>query len=319
MPTPYKETSLAQLRGFCETARLGSFSAAAAALGVAQPTVWKLVHALEKHLGRKLFEVDNRGCVPTEAGRLLHTLAASCLTNVDGLAARLGAALDAAEVRVTVAGTPRQLGEDLVPCVAEFVRANPRVRFAFLEMDTDEVAGAVDDGRAQIGFTPAALTRKAHPRLTCDPWYALDVLLVVRTDHPLARRRRVRLRDLAGHHVLFPEANLRDFPNPAALAALRLHESGPQWVEARQANVLRRCVLHGLGSLLLLGRAGDYAHPDLTERVLSPEVGKSSIFLVRRAGVDHHPAVGAFAEAVRRRLSAGGTGPPAGPGRRPRG
>ncbi|VTU01608.1 unnamed protein product [Gemmataceae bacterium] len=49
--------------------------------------------------------------------------------------------------------------------------------------------------------------------------------------------------------------------------------------------------------------------------MLSPELGKSGIFLVRQAGVDHHPAVGEFAEAVRRRLSADGMGPPAGTAR----
>jgi DNA-binding transcriptional LysR family regulator len=308
MTQSYKELSLPQLRGFCETARLGSLSAAAASLGLAQPTVWKLVHSLEKRLGRPLFEIDTRGCRPTEAGRALYALASSCLTNVDTLPGRLAEVLDAAEIRVRVAGPPRQLGEDLVPCAAEFVRRNPRVRFAFQETDTDRVAEAVDDGRAEIGFTPAGFDRKAYPRLECDPWYALDVLLVMRTDHPLAGRKRVRLKDVAPYPVLFPRANLNDFPNPAPLAALRLDERSPQWVEARHASILRHCVLHGLGSLLLLGRAGKTGHPDLTERVMSAELGKSTVFLVRQAGVEHHPAVAEFTDLVRTTLSAGGAG-----------
>src|SRR5262249_12425733 len=158
--------------------------------------VWKLVHSLEKQLGRSLFEIDNRGCRPTEAGRLLYSFASPCLTNVEALSERLAEALDEAEVRITVAGSPRQLGQDLVPCIAEFVRHSPRIRFTFLEMGTNEVARAVDEGRAQLGFTPAACTRKQFPRLTCHSWYDLDVLLVMRIDHPLAKRRRVKLKDL---------------------------------------------------------------------------------------------------------------------------
>jgi DNA-binding transcriptional LysR family regulator len=301
---PYKDLSLPQLRSFCETARLGSLSAAAAALGLAQPTVWKLVHALEKQFGRPLFETDPRGCRPTDAGRLLYTLAAACLANVDALPDRIRELLDAAEVKVTIASTPRLFAEDLVPCVAEFVRRRPNARFVFREMETNEVTRAVDDGQAQLGFTPAVGDQEKYPRVACEPWYALDVLLVLRTDHPLARRKRVRVKDLTAHPILFPRTNLNDFPNPAPLAALRLDEQSPQWVDARQASILRRCVLHGLGSLLLLGRPGEWAHPELTERVMSPELGKSTIYLVRQAGVDHHPIVAEFAELVRNKLSA---------------
>lgn len=306
MPLPYKELSLPQLRSFCETARLGSLSAAAASLGLAQPTVWKLVHSLEKLLGHSLFETDPRGCRPTEAGRLLYTLASSSLTNVDSLPARLQELLAQAEIRITIASTPRLFAEDLVQCVAEFVRLHPQVRFAFHEMDTNEVTEAVDKGEAQFGLTPAVCDRKKYPRIACDPWYTLDVLLVLRTDHPLARKKEVRLKDLTAHPILFPRSNLYDFPNPAPLIALRLDERSPQWIEARQASILRRCVLHGLGSLLLLGRPGELQHPQLTERVMSAELGKSSIYLVRQSGVEYHPLVAEFTELVRTRLSSDG-------------
>ncbi len=49
----YKEGRLQQLRSFCETARLGSLAAAAQALGLAEPTVWEQVHALERQFAAK--------------------------------------------------------------------------------------------------------------------------------------------------------------------------------------------------------------------------------------------------------------------------
>jgi DNA-binding transcriptional LysR family regulator len=310
VPTAYKELSLPQLRSFCETARLGSLSAAAASLDLAQPTVWKLVHSLEKLLGLTLFETDRRGCRPTAAGRALYALASSCVTNVTTLPDRLKELLAATEVRVVIASTPRLFAEDLVPCVGEFVKTRPQVRFSFREMETNQVARAVDDGKAHVGFTPAVCDRRQYPRLVCDPWYSLDVLLVLRADHPLARRKRVRVKDLTAHPLLFPPTNLYDFPNPAPLAALRLDERSPQWVDARQASILRRCVQHGLGSLLLLGRPGEWLPPGVTERVMSAELGKSTIYLMRQAGVEHHPIVTEFAELVRARLAEGGKAAP---------
>src|SRR5438477_253251 len=84
-----------------------------------------------------------------------------------------------------------------LPCAAAFVRRQPQVRFIFHELQVDEVAGAVDDGRADIGFTPVGLeARPTFRLLTFEPWYHLDVLLITPHNHPLARRRRVALADL---------------------------------------------------------------------------------------------------------------------------
>ena len=57
-----------QARAFLVTAREGSYSAAALALGVAQPTIGRQVAALEAELGVTLFERVGRGLTLTPAG-----------------------------------------------------------------------------------------------------------------------------------------------------------------------------------------------------------------------------------------------------------
>ena len=57
----YKDSTAQQLRSFCETARSGSISGAAARLGLATPTVWHQVRALEREFGEPLFESHGRG------------------------------------------------------------------------------------------------------------------------------------------------------------------------------------------------------------------------------------------------------------------
>ena len=68
----YKELTLSELRCFFETVRKGSFSAAAAALGVSHPTVLQQVRALESQLGAKLVEppASQRGDATAEKGQL---------------------------------------------------------------------------------------------------------------------------------------------------------------------------------------------------------------------------------------------------------
>src|ERR1700724_661400 len=81
----YKEVRLQHLRSFCETARLGSLAAAAGALGLAQPTVWEQVHALEREFAAQLVEPHGRGCRLTAAGQLLVELSASLVAGIDAL------------------------------------------------------------------------------------------------------------------------------------------------------------------------------------------------------------------------------------------
>ncbi|MFF5211179.1 LysR family transcriptional regulator [Streptosporangium sp. NPDC000396] len=74
--------SLHQLRCFLATLDRGSFTAAAAELGYAQPSVSEQVRLLERHLDAPLFRRAGRGLVPTEAARALYPHAVAALTAV---------------------------------------------------------------------------------------------------------------------------------------------------------------------------------------------------------------------------------------------
>src|SRR5213079_2753032 len=62
---------LRRLEVFAKVAELGSFSRAADALSLTQPTVSEHVRALEDELGVQLLDRLGRGAAPTHAGRLL--------------------------------------------------------------------------------------------------------------------------------------------------------------------------------------------------------------------------------------------------------
>ena len=64
-----------EIRTAYEVARLGTISAAAAALGLHRATVVRHVEALEAELGAKLFQRNPRGYVPTDVGEDLFQVA----------------------------------------------------------------------------------------------------------------------------------------------------------------------------------------------------------------------------------------------------
>ncbi|MFI1171584.1 LysR family transcriptional regulator [Streptomyces melanogenes] len=78
---PHAPLDLTHLRTFLAVHRTGSFTAAARLLSLSQPTVTTQIRALERQLGRELFERLPRGVAPTPYA--------------DDLAARVAAPLDA--------------------------------------------------------------------------------------------------------------------------------------------------------------------------------------------------------------------------------
>jgi DNA-binding transcriptional LysR family regulator len=307
--TAYKDVTLQQLRSFCATARHGSFTAAAAALDLAHPTVWKQVHSLEQTFGAKLVEPHVRGCRLTEAGVILRDLTEPNVINLDvaELRARFGEALGHSNVAITIASTPRILADDLAPCIAAFVLQWPRVRFTLREANGDDVAALVENGAATFGFTTHVENRERFPALTLEPWYRLEIVLLTPRDHPLALKRRVRPEDLKPYPLVDAWNALRDTPAHGTLVELGLYRTEPRWVEARHVEVIRRCVESGLGIALVTALGPRKPNSVLHERVMHC-FGRVTVYRVSRKGVNQHAAIQAFGEEVRLRLSRDASG-----------
>src|SRR5689334_16724192 len=105
--------TISQLRAFVTVAELGSFSAAAVQLGVAQSSVSRAVACLEDAVGRVLLDRSSRAS-PTSAGAAVFRDARQALALVDGLGE--AAAGEAVQGIVRIAAF-RSAGEHLLPAV----------------------------------------------------------------------------------------------------------------------------------------------------------------------------------------------------------
>lgn len=143
---------LRQLEYYVATLRHGSFSAAAEALHLAQPSVSEAVRRLEAELGVTLLARAGRGVQPTDAGLVLGDHAERVLAEVD--AARTAVA----EVRELRGGTATfgMLGTsrfyDVAGIVDAFHRRHSAVRVKVVGLNSSEVADAVREGSIEAGL-----------------------------------------------------------------------------------------------------------------------------------------------------------------------
>jgi DNA-binding transcriptional LysR family regulator len=144
--------TLQQLRYFLATADQGSFSAAAAGLRLAQPSVSEQVRLLEAELGVALFVRAGRTLTLTEAGRMLRRHAGRILAAVDEARSAV------AEVRRVLTGTVTLgvFGTASYHFVGEviegFRRRHPGVRVRLVGENSAQVVDDVRAGRLEAGL-----------------------------------------------------------------------------------------------------------------------------------------------------------------------
>ena len=144
--------TLQQLQYVLAAFEHGSFSAAAEALHLAQPSLSEQVRRLEAELGVRLFQRVGRGLVPTEAGRALRPHAEAVLAAVEAARMSVGAVreLRAGTAAFGTFGTARMyLGTDLVE---DFRRSHPEVRVRIVGQNSSETVAAIRDGELEAGL-----------------------------------------------------------------------------------------------------------------------------------------------------------------------
>jgi DNA-binding transcriptional LysR family regulator len=188
-----------RMRVLREVATQGSFSAAAEALSYTQSAVSQQIAALEREAGTKLVERSARGIRLTDAGEALVRHTEAVLSNLAEAEAELEALAGVRGGRVRLASFP-SAGSAIVPqAIANFRSRHPAVELNLIEAEPEESLPRVRSGELEIAltYTPSLLSNEGLAgfeveTLLDDPFY-----VVLPKGHPLEKRPRVRLKDLA--------------------------------------------------------------------------------------------------------------------------
>lgn len=191
------------LAAFLEIADAGSFSAAAGRLHLSQPAISKRIAALESRLDSRLFDRIGRRVLLTEAGRTLLPYARRVREDLEDGRRALSHLSAQVQGRLTI-GTSHHIGlHRLPPVLKAYAHDHPEVDLDIQFMDSEVACQAVLAGKLELGIV--TLPTEPLPGLQAELIWDDPLAVVVSPEHPLARRKRVSLAELAGHPAVLPD------------------------------------------------------------------------------------------------------------------
>jgi DNA-binding transcriptional LysR family regulator len=188
-----------------EVARSGSIRKAAVQLNVTASAVNRRIMDLEEELGAPLFERRPRGVRLTAAGEVF----VNYLRQQDGEVERMKSQIE--DLKGMRRGTVRiacsqALALEFLPRqIGEFRKRHPFVAFDVQVYDHEQAMAALAAYEVDLAlvFRPPFLAN-FQPLMTLEQ----RIVAVMSSEHPLAAKRTVRLRDCAAYPVALPERSI---------------------------------------------------------------------------------------------------------------
>jgi DNA-binding transcriptional LysR family regulator len=194
---------LRQIRSFLSIAETLHFGRTAELIHLSQPALSLQIRALEEEVGVRLFDRNRRKTTLTAAGLAFRDDAAAALAQLDQAVrrARLAANGKLGLLRIGFIST---VGSAIVPnIVRQFGELNPEVEFSLRAITTADQVQMLEAGSLDIGFF--RLPIGAHSALDVVTVHREPFVLVVPSAHKLAKRKRVRLREVSGQDFVMYE------------------------------------------------------------------------------------------------------------------
>jgi DNA-binding transcriptional LysR family regulator len=191
---------LRQLRYFIAVAERLSFSKAAQHLHITVPPLSRQVRQLEEEFGVELFVRDRRHVALTDAGRALLREAKALVTQSAQVTdcMRLARCGEAGLVKV---GIGMGLGEPISRVLIEHSKQFPSVDLQYCDMFSSWQNKALIDGDIDVGFL-RPFVDSAH--LMTEVLFQENFVVHLSRTNPLAKRRTLKIKDLAAETLLLP-------------------------------------------------------------------------------------------------------------------
>src|SRR2546423_2724118 len=191
-----------RMRLLVEIERQGSVSAAAASIGIGQPSASQHLRLLEAAAGQRLVERSGRGSRLTEAGHLLAARAAQALTSLGAAEEELDA-LAGLRTGTIHLGASTAPGVYLLPdTLGCFRRDHPGVTVEVEVAASDEILKRLLAGRVQLALVGAS---EADERIELEPFLEDEIVGVARPGLVPLQNGRLALKKLSEFMLLSRE------------------------------------------------------------------------------------------------------------------
>ena len=188
-----------------EVARMGSIRKAAEHLNLTPSAMNRRIQDLEAEVGTPLFERRPRGVKLTTAGEMFVRYARSQIAEAGRMKSHVEDLRGLRRGPVLIACSQALALDFLAVRIANFHELHPKVTFDLKVMDHDRALGAL----AAYDVDLALVYRPAMwPTLRVIASVPQRLVAIVRSDHPFARRKSVRLSECSEYPVALPDRTL---------------------------------------------------------------------------------------------------------------
>ncbi|UVI27765.1 LysR family transcriptional regulator [Paenibacillus spongiae] len=270
------------LQYITEIVRYNSFTKAADALHITQPTISKMIKNLENELNIELFIRGGKQIKLTDAGKAIHNYAGPILQLFDNLQAEIDdlTYLKKGSIRI---GLPPMAGSRFFPgVIKKFQDRYPGITLALVEDGARKVEESVAEGTLDVGV----VLWPADPDIFDSfPLVEDRLKVILHPSHPFASREMIGLGELAEERFIL-------FNTEFALHNRIIKECistgfTPRIVyESSQWDFIGEMVAENLGIAMLPSRICAALHPDKVRSVplVSPAIPWRLVMVWRREG-----------------------------------
>jgi DNA-binding transcriptional LysR family regulator len=289
-----------RLTVFREVIGRGSFSEAADALSYSQSAVSQAIATLEGEAGVALIERSRGGVRPTVAGAALAGHVGGILAQMEAAEAEIAAIGAGHGGRLRAASFPTA-GATLMPqAIAGFRASHPGVDVTLAEGEPEEIAPRLRAGEFDLAllFEFEAVGERLGTgirrfELLDDPLH-----LALRHDHPLAKRKLLRLEDLREESLVQTSAS-----SPCARQVVRsCHAAGFEpdvSFESDDYQTVQGLVAAGVGVALIPRLALSTVRDDIRVRALHPASPLRKVLVATPRAAAVTPAVATMLDVLR--------------------
>src|ERR1700722_6311972 len=188
-----------------EVARTGSIRKAAEQLNLTPSAMNRRIQDLEAEVGTPLFERRPRGVKLTTAGEMFVRYARSQMADAERMKAQVEDLRGLRRGPVLMACSQALALDFLASRVASFQKQHPRVTFDLKTIDHERALAALAAYEVDLAliFRPSM-----RPTLRVIASIPQRLVAIVRADHPLAKKKTVRLSECAPYPAALPDRTL---------------------------------------------------------------------------------------------------------------
>jgi DNA-binding transcriptional LysR family regulator len=192
-----------KLKVFCTVAETRSFSKTSEIIHLTQPAVSLQIQALEEMYETKLFDRSSSRVTLTPSGEVLYKYAKEILALYTAAEKVIGEMTGLVKGSITI-GAGSTIGNYMLPSViSDFRKTHPKIKVHLFVANMQGVIELLNAGNINVGLVEGDVKRQ---KIVVDKLLSDELLLIVPTHHPWAKRKEVSVSELIEEPFILREA-----------------------------------------------------------------------------------------------------------------